>query len=238
MSDDSTVILLVEDDPNIVDLLRANLLARGFNVVVSRTGQCVPALVRESGADLVLLDLMLPGADGFDLCRDIRAESLVGIIVVSARRGEHDKVRALNLGADDYLTKPFGMNELQARIRAALRRAGGSSRAGPAALELGDLRIDLERREVALAGQPVHLTPKEYAMLRYLVVNAGKLITHRMLLRAVWGAEYEDARPYLHVHVGQLRRKIEPNPAQPIYLLTEPGVGYRFASQDVSAPRL
>src|SRR3954454_6859625 len=167
---DSTVILLVEDDPNIVDLVRANLMARGFTVVVSRTGQGIPALVRDTGADVVLLDLMLPGADGFDLCRDVRAESLVGIIVFSARRGEQDKVRALNLGADDYLPKPFGIDELLARITALLRR----SRPTPPAddprphLTFGAVTIDLEARLVTKDGQPVHLTPTEFALLREL----------------------------------------------------------------------
>jgi two-component system KDP operon response regulator KdpE len=153
----------------------------------------------------------------------------VPIVVLSAHGEEEQKVRAFDLGADDYVTKPFGVAELLARMRAALRRAGGARPAGEAVVEHGEIRIDLERREVTVAGEPVHLTPKEYDMLHYLVANAGKLVTHRMLLRAVWGPEYEDARPYLHVFVGQLRRKIEPNPSSPRYIITEPGVGYRLA---------
>lgn len=232
MTADSTVVLLVEDDPNIVDLVRANLLARGFTVVVSRTGQDAVALVRDGGADLVLLDLMLPGADGFDLCRDIRAESLVGIIVVSARRGEQDKVRALNLGADDYLTKPFGVDELLARMTALLRR----SRAAPAAgagqpLVFGAVSIDLDAQRVLKHGEPVHLTPTEFALLRELALAPGRLLTHAALLRKVWGPGYETETEYTRVYIRRLRAKLE-DEGGPALILTEPRAGYRMATAE------
>jgi two-component system, OmpR family, KDP operon response regulator KdpE len=232
VTDDSTVILLVEDDPNIVDLLRANLLARGFNVVVSRTGQGVPALVRDSGADLVLLDLMLPGADGFDLCRDIRAESLVGIIVVSARRGEEDKVRALNLGADDYLTKPFGIDEMLARITALLRRSRAAPAPGPGRpLTFGAVTIDLDGQLVLKNGEPVHLTPTEFALLRELALGSGRLLSHAALLRKVWGPGYETETEYTRVYVRRLRAKLE-DEGGPALIVTEPRAGYRMVLAD------
>jgi two-component system KDP operon response regulator KdpE len=229
VGDTSTVILLVEDDPNIVDLVRANLMARGFTVVVSRTGDRVTDVVSESGADLVLLDLMLPGADGFDLCRDIRAASLVGIIVVSARRGEQDKVRALNLGADDYLTKPFGIDELLARITALLRR----SRAVPSPptprrpLRFGGITIDLDARLVVKNGDPVHLTPTEFALLRELALSSGSLLSHAELLRKVWGPGYETETEYTRVYVRRLRAKLEDDDGPPL-IVTEPRAGYRM----------
>jgi two-component system KDP operon response regulator KdpE len=229
VTDDSTVILLVEDDPNIVDLVRANLLARGFSVVVSRTGDDVTALVRDSGADLVLLDLMLPGADGFDLCRDIRAESLVGIIVVSARRGEQDKVRALNLGADDYLTKPFGIDELLARMTALLRRSRAAPAAGPGRpLVFGPVSIDLDAQLVTKNGERVHLTPTEFALLRELALAHGRLLSHAVLLRKVWGPGYETETEYTRVYVRRLRAKLEDEGGPPL-IVTEPRAGYRMA---------
>jgi two-component system KDP operon response regulator KdpE len=232
VNDDSTVILLVEDDPNIVDLVRANLLARGFTVMVSRTGGGIPALVRDSGADLVLLDLMLPGADGFDLCRDIRAESLVGIIVVSARRGEEDKVRALNLGADDYLTKPFGIDELLARITALLRRSRSAPAPGPGRpLTFGAVTIDLEGQLVLKNGEPVHLTPTEFALLRELALGSGRLLSHAALLRKVWGPGYETETEYTRVYVRRLRAKLEDEGGPPL-IVTEPRAGYRMVLAD------
>ena len=222
-------ILVVDDEPEIRRALRANLVGHGFEVTAVGSGTEALAEFERARPDLVLLDLGLPDLPGLEVCRRLRAEGLEApIIILSVLDQEEQKVLALDEGADDYLTKPFGMNELQARIRAALRRAGGSSRKGEAVLELNDLLLNFERRTVSVRGEPVHLTPKEYEMLRYLVTNAGKLITHRMLLRAVWGAEYEDSRQYLHVFVAQLRRKLEPDPSHPRYLLTEPGVGYRF----------
>jgi two-component system KDP operon response regulator KdpE len=229
---DDTLIHVVEDDPNIVDLVRSNLLVRGFKVTVSRSGSDVMDLVRANEPDIVLLDLMLPDADGFDLCREIRAESSAGIVVVSARRGEQDKVRALNLGADDYLTKPFGIDELLARITALLRR----SRAGPPPAEsepltFGDVTIDLDAQLVTKAGEPVHLTPTEFGLLRELALAPGKLLTHATLLRKVWGPGYETETEYTRVYVRRLRAKLE-DPDGPALIATEPRAGYRMATPD------
>jgi two-component system KDP operon response regulator KdpE len=226
-------VLVVDDEPEVRRALRTALGGRGYDVELAANGEEALAEFRRHHPDLVLLDLQLPGLSGLEVCREIREESSVPIIILSVQGGEATKVQALDLGADDYVTKPFGIEELLARMRVALRRSGGRA-AGQAVIEQGDLRIDLERRAVTVGGQPVHLRPKEYEMLRYLAANAGKLVTHSMLLRAVWGAGYEDARPYLHVHVGQLRRKIEPDPSRPSYILTEPGVGYRFAAHDAA----
>jgi two-component system KDP operon response regulator KdpE len=228
---DETLVLVVEDDRNIVDLVQSNLLVRGFAVEVSRTGHDVVELVRDRRPDLVLLDLMLPGVDGFDLCRDLRAESSVGIIVVSARRGEQDKVRALNLGADDYLTKPFGIDELLARITALLRRSRVPS--GPAEavrpLEFGAVTIDLDAQLVTKDGESVHLTPTEFALLRELALAPGRLLTHAALLRSVWGPGYETATEYTRVYVRRLRAKLE-DPDGPPLILTEPRAGYRMVA--------
>ena len=231
---DATVVLVVEDDRNIVDLVRANLLVRGYSVVVSRNGDGVTDLVREHDPDIVLLDLMLPGVDGFDLCRDIRAESSVGIIVVSARRGEQDKVRALNLGADDYMTKPFGVDELLARITALLRR----SRVVPeqptamAPLVFGSVVIDIDAQLVTKDGRAVHLTPTEFALLRELALSQGKVLSHAALLRKVWGPGYETETEYTRVYIRRLRAKLE-DPDGPPLIATEPRAGYRMLA---SAP--
>jgi two-component system, OmpR family, KDP operon response regulator KdpE len=229
MADDETLVLVVEDDRNIVDLVRANLLVRGFTVVVSRTGEDVIDLVRDRQPDVVLLDLMLPGLDGFDLCRDIRAESSVGIIVVSARRGEQDKVRALNLGADDYLTKPFGVEELLARITALLRRSRveATSVAAGGSLIFGAITIDLDAQLVTKGGRAVHLTPTEFALLRELALAPGKLLTHAVLLRKVWGPGYETETEYTRVYVRRLRAKLEDVGGPPL-IVTEPRAGYRM----------
>ncbi len=230
MTDVATVVLLVEDDRNIVDLVRSNLLARGFEVVVSRDGDDVAQLVAEHQPELVLLDLMLPGADGFDICQELRAESSIGIIVLSARRGEQDKVRALNLGADDYLTKPFGVEELLARITALLRRSRTGTeppQATDEVLAFGDVRIDLDAKLVTRSGDPVHLTPTEFALLRELALSPGKLLSHATLLRNVWGAGYETATEYTRVYVRRLRAKLE-DPDGPALIVTEPRAGYRM----------
>ena len=225
----ATVVLLVEDDRNIVDLVRSNLLVRGFEVVVS-TGEDLDALVDAHQPELVLLDLMLPAADGFDLCRDLRARSSIGIIVLSARRGEQDKVRALNLGADDYLTKPFGIEELLARITALLRRSRAAE-APPVEVPVlcyGDVTIDLEAQLVTKGGEPVHLTPTEFALLRELAISPGKLLSHATLLRNVWGMGYETETEYTRVYVRRLRAKLE-DPGGPPLIVTEPRAGYRLA---------
>ena len=229
--DERTGILIVEDDRNIVDLLRSNLLARGYQVMVSTDGSDVLDQLADSAPDIVLVDLMLPGADGFDLCRAVREKSDVGIIVLSARRGETDKVRALDLGADDYLTKPFGIDELLARIQATLRR----SRATPsspvvATMHVGDVSMDFEAHSVTKAGERVHLTPTEYALLRELVSNAGRLVTHAELLQRVWGPEYVTQTEYTRVYVARLRAKLE-RPGDPELIATVPRVGYRFTTE-------
>ncbi len=231
MAGDRTTVLLVEDDQNIVDLVRSNLIARGHDVTVSKDGTNAVRLVEEESPDVVLLDLMLPGNDGFELCREIRARSSVGIIVLSARRGETDKVRALNLGADDYLTKPFGIEELLARINATLRRSrpAPAEPPEPAVLRVQGVEIDLEARRVTRDGRLVHLTPTEFALLREFATNPGVLLTHAMLLRHVWGPGYETETEYTRVYVARLRAKLE-DPAGPPLFITEPRSGYRFSA--------
>ncbi|HEX3541539.1 MAG TPA: response regulator transcription factor [Acidimicrobiales bacterium] len=230
MNNDSTVVLVVEDDRSIVDLVRANLMVRGFTVLIARNGEEVLDIVTSSQPEIVLLDLMLPDADGFDLCRDIRAVSSVGLIVVSARRGEQDKVRALNLGADDYLTKPFGIDELLARITALLRRSRVAARTasiGP--LRFGAVTIDFDAQIVTKGGEPVHLTPTEFALLRELAQAPGKLLTHATLLRRVWGPGYETETEYTRVYIRRLRAKLE-DPDGPPFIATEPRAGYRLVA--------
>jgi two-component system KDP operon response regulator KdpE len=234
VADDATLVLVVEDDRNIIDLVRSNLLVRGFSVIVSPRGDDVLTLVRDRRPDVVLLDLMLPGADGFDLCRDLRAGSSVGIIVVSARRGEQDKVRALNLGADDYLTKPFGVDELLARITALLRRSRAPGAPVSATVEgpvrFGNVTVDLDAQLVTKGGEPVHLTPTEFALLRELALTPGKLLSHATLLRNVWGPGYETETEYTRVYVRRLRAKLE-DPGGPPLIVTEPRAGYRMPAR-------
>lgn len=224
----ATRVLLVEDDPNITDLVRSNLLARGFDIAVSTTGRDVIELVESYDPAIVLLDLMLPGVDGFDICRDIRRRWSVGLIVVSARAGEHDKVRALNLGADDYLTKPFGVEELLARMTATLRRTRVVEDSAPIPnIELGDIRIDLDAKSVHKAGVRVQMTPTEFSLLRYLAMNEGVLLSYEQLLREVWGHGYENSREYVRVYVGRIRSKLE-EPGGQALIVTEPRAGYRL----------
>jgi two-component system KDP operon response regulator KdpE len=223
-------ILVIDDEPEITRALRSILTAHGFEPIVAASAGEGLDLLQRRHPDLVLLDLVLPDRSGLEVTRTIRQEFGLDlpIVVLSAHGGEDSKVEALDLGADDFVTKPFGVRELLARMRAALRRAGGRSEGG-AVVEHGPIRMDLERREVTVDGRSVHLTPKEYDTLHYLLTHVGKLVTHTALLQAVWGPGYADSRPYLHVFVGQLRRKIEPDPAHPRYIVTEPGVGYRLA---------
>jgi two-component system, OmpR family, KDP operon response regulator KdpE len=233
MTDAKTCALLVEDDPNIVDLIRSNLSVRGFDTVVSVDGAKALQLLETEEPDIVLLDLMLPEADGFDLCRQIRERSPVAIIVVSARGGERDKVTALHMGADDYMTKPFSIEELLARITATLRRTRPAlSHPEPAAstIELGNVVIDLSSQQVSRGGQPVHLTPTEFALLRELAVNRGKLLSHAHLLRRVWGHGYETETEYLRVYVRRLRAKLEDEGGAPL-IVTQPRAGYRLAPE-------
>jgi two-component system KDP operon response regulator KdpE len=228
----NTRALVVEDDPNIVDLIRSNLSVRGFDSVVSVDGARALQLLETEQPDIVLLDLMLPEVDGFELCRQIRERSSVAIIVVSARGGERDKVTALNVGADDYMTKPFSIEELLARITATLRRTrpAASTEPGPLVVTAGDIEIDLARQQVTRHGQPVHLTPTEFALLRELAINRGKLLTHAYLLRRVWGHGYETETEYVRVYVRRLRAKLEADGSHPL-ILTQPRAGYRFAAE-------
>jgi two-component system, OmpR family, KDP operon response regulator KdpE len=228
----ATRVLVVEDDLNIVDLIRSNLAVRGFDTVVSTDGLRALRLLETESPDMVLLDLMLPEVDGFELCRQIRERSAVAIIVVSARGGERDKVTALNVGADDYMTKPFSIEELLARINATLRRtrpaAAQQAERGPEIITVADLVIDLTSQQVTRAGQAVHLTPTEFALLRELALNKGKLLSHAHLLRRVWGRGYETETEYVRVYVRRLRAKLEGNGAP--LILTQPRAGYRIAA--------
>ena len=229
-----TRALLVEDDPNIVDLIRSNLAVRGFDTVVSTDGTDAIRLLEIENPDIVLLDLMLPDADGFDLCRQIRERSNAAVIVVSARGGERDKVTALNMGADDYMTKPFSVEELLARITATLRRtrpaAGEGGPEDTNRIVVGDLQIDLGSQHVSRGGETVHLTPTEFSLLRELATNRGKLLSHAHLLRRVWGPSYQTETEYVRVYVGRLRAKLE-SPGGPQLILTAPRAGYRFAPE-------
>ncbi|HLI00054.1 MAG TPA: response regulator transcription factor [Acidimicrobiales bacterium] len=224
-----TRVLLVEDDPNIVDLIRANLAVRSFDTVVCTDGLRAIPLLETEQPDIVLLDLMLPDADGFALCREIRERSSVGIIVVSARGGEHDKVTALNVGADDYMTKPFSIEELLARITATLRRTRMVAPPEPPSpvLSVGRLTIDLSEQRVTRDGRDVHLTPTEFALLRELATNQGKVLTHAHLLRRVWGRGYETETEYLRVYVRRLRAKLEAE-GDAALIVTQPRAGYRL----------
>jgi two-component system KDP operon response regulator KdpE len=222
---------VVEDDPNIVDLIRSNLAVRGFDTIVSVDGLRALRLLETEAPDIVLLDLMLPEIDGFELCRQIRERSAVAIIVVSARGGERDKVTALNVGADDYMTKPFSIEELLARITATLRRTrpAVAPESAPTMITIGDLTIDLAAQQVTRGGLTIHLTPTEFALLRELAVNRGKLLTHAHLLRRVWGHGYETETEYVRVYVRRLRAKLETDGGVPI-ILTQPRAGYRIAA--------
>jgi two-component system KDP operon response regulator KdpE len=218
-------ILVVDDEPQILRALQTSLRGAGYEVDAAATGGEALTMAAVRPPDAVILDLVLPDARGTDVCRELRSWSSVPVIVLSVVGDESEKVAALDAGADDYITKPFGVGELLARLRAALRRAEPSVEP---VLEIGGLRVDLEARDVSVGGAPVQLTPHEYDLLRLLALNEGKLLTHKTILREVWGEAYADESHYLHVYVSQLRRKLEPDPARPRYILTEPGAGYRL----------
>jgi two-component system, OmpR family, KDP operon response regulator KdpE len=218
-------ILVVDDEPQILRALQTSLRGAGYEVDAAATGGEALTMAAVRPPDAVILDLVLPDARGTDVCRELRTWSSAPVIVLSVVGDESEKVAALDAGADDYITKPFGVGELLARLRAALRRAEPSAEP---VLEIGGLRVDLEARDVSVAGAPVQLTPHEYDLLRLLALNEGKLLTHKTILREVWGEAYADESHYLHVYVSQLRRKLEPDPARPRYILTEPGAGYRL----------
>ena len=221
-------ILVVEDEPGIVRAVKANLAGHGFQVETADTGAAGLAAFDRNRPDLVILDLGLPDVDGTEVIRHVRSEGNTPVIVLSVRGAERDKVKALDLGADDYLTKPFGVEELLARIRVALRHAAHPSTGAEPAFRVGDLEVDIEHRRVRVSGAEVHLTPTEYDLLKAFIAHPDKVLTDRMLLKAVWGPEYGDEAHYLHVYVARLRKKIEPDTQSPRYLVTEPGVGYRL----------
>ncbi len=229
-------ILVVDDDPPIQRILRRNLSMSGYDVLVANNGEEAVEMAHVHKPDLILLDLCLPGEmDGLEVCRQVREWTQTPIIVLSAKTEERQKVEALDLGADDYLTKPFSNDELQARVRACLRRAGAMEDMSDQSSQIlrsddGYISMDVTRRQVHVGDGDVRLTPTEFELLRQLMLYAGKVLTHRVLLQAVWGPEYGEEADYLRVYVRQLRRKIEVEPSRPRYIVTEPGIGYVFRS--------
>jgi two-component system KDP operon response regulator KdpE len=224
-------VLVVDDEPQILRALQLKLRGAGYAVETAVTAQEALTKAAMRPPEAVILDVLLPDGSGTDVCRELRSWSAVPILVLSAVGEEWEKIAALDAGADDYVTKPFSGDELLARLRAALRRATPSARP---VLEIGELRIDLEKRAVTMAGRPVALTPIEYDLLRLLAQNEGKLLTHPAILREIWGPAYREESNYLHVYVSHLRRKIEPDPARPRYLLNQPGIGYRLVAPHAS----
>ena len=227
MMPDHRRILVVDDEPQITRVLRTSLSSQGYDIRVANDGETALEIMKDWTPDLVITDLALPNMDGLELCRRLRPSMHIPIIVLSVRGEERTKVQALDAGADDYVTKPFGIEELLARVRANLRR-NTSGEEMPQAIDIGDFQIDLPAHRVSVAGRQVHLTPKEFDMLVYLARHAGKVVTHRALLSAIWGGQSTEQVEYLRVFVGQLRKKLEPDAAAPRYILTEPWVGYRF----------
>ncbi|MCM8613424.1 two-component system response regulator KdpE [Accumulibacter sp.] len=230
MSDSLPVVLVVEDEPNIRRFIRMSLEAEGCQVYEADSMQRGLIAAGTRRPEMVVLDLGLPDGDGVDFIRDLRAWSDIPIIVLSARTTEADKVGALDSGADDYLTKPFGAAELLARVRAQLRRRSSATGSGSTVVEFGRMRVDLGKRLVERAGEPVHLTPIEYRLLAFLVTHPDSVLTHRQLLKAVWGPSHAEDSHYIRVYMGLLRKKIEDDPSQPRHIITEAGVGYRFVA--------
>ncbi len=224
-------ILIVDDDIGVVKSVRANLQAREWDTLVAMDGEEALDVIGREQPDLVILDITMPRMDGFEVCRQVREWSRVPIIMLSARRDVEEKVKCLNIGADDYVTKPFGVNELAARVKAVMRRTRESG-IGPTASSFtsGDFSINFVERRVTIRDEEVKLTPTEYNLLQELVLGADKVFPHSTLLGRVWGPEYASEREYLHVFVGRLRKEIEPDPAHPQYIVTVPGVGYKFQS--------
>jgi two-component system, OmpR family, KDP operon response regulator KdpE len=225
-------VLVVDDEQQILRALRTSLRAAGYEVDTAETAESALAAAAMRPPDAVILDLVLPDGTGVDVCRELRTWSSAPVIVLSAVGEEREKVAALDAGADDYVTKPVGIDELLARLRAVLRRTAPS---GEPVITIGDLVVDLEKRAVSRGGNAIHLTPHQYELLRLLALNEGKLLTHNALLREVWGPGYLDAANLLHVNISQLRRKIEPDRARPRYLLTETGAGYRLVNPATEA---
>jgi two-component system KDP operon response regulator KdpE len=221
-------ILVVDDEPQITRVLRTALSSQGYDIRVANDGETAQEIMKDWTPDLVITDLSMPNMDGLELCRRLRQTTQVPILVLSVRGEERTKVQALDAGADDYVTKPFGIEELLARVRVSLRRARDNQSGTLPVIESGDFHIDMEARKVVVRGREVHLTPKEFDLLVYLARHTGKVITHRALLGAVWGGNSTEQVEYLRVFVGQLRKKLEPNAASPRDIITEPWVGYRF----------
>lgn len=226
---DRARILVVDDEPQLIRVLRTGLKSRGFDVRGAADGEAGLETFNEWHPDLVITDLAMPNVDGLEFCRRLRAISQVPIIVLSAKGEEKTKVEALDIGADDFVTKPFGIDELLARVRASLRRANTPpiNEAVQTTLDIGDFHVDLESREVRVRGNEIHLTPKEFDLLIYFIKHSGKVLTHRTLLSAIWGSNYVEQNEYLRVFIGNLRKKIEVE-ATPRYIVTEPWIGYRF----------
>lgn len=227
-------ILVVDDDPQIRRIMKMTLADEGYEVEDARTGEEAQDMLRARRYDLMLLDMNMPGAGGFETCKAVRAASDMAIIMLTVRNTEEDKVAALDAGADDFVTKPFSTPELLARIRAALRRTSSPPDAGPQRLALGGVEINFQARRVIVRGQELRLTPKELDLLRYLVLHPNRAIPHRELLQAVWGPDYGGQVEYLRVFIKQLRRKLESTPDKPRYIVTEPWVGYRFQMPESS----
>jgi two-component system, OmpR family, KDP operon response regulator KdpE len=230
-----TRILVIDDEPQIGRMLRTQLTARGYQVDHVGTGQEGLVAVGEDPPDLILLDLGLPDMDGIEVCRRLREWTTVPIIFLTVRDDERSKVHGLDVGGDDYITKPFGLPELLARVRAVLRRRQEQPSVPTSTFESGELRVDFNARRVTVAGEEIRLTPTEYELLRLFILHADKTLTHRQLLTQIWGPESTTETQYLHVFIRQLRRKLEPDPAKPRHFVTEPGVGYRFRSQPRAA---
>lgn len=224
-------VLVIDDEPQIRRALRLGLERGGHKVSLAASGEEGLDAAALHPPDLVLLDLAMPGLDGFEVCRQLREWTKVPIIVLSVRAGANDKIQALDLGADDYLTKPFNFDELLARVRAVMRRVGHDPEEEPPTFSAGDLQIDFARRKVMVGWQEIHLTPTEYSLLRYMALNAERVLTHRQLLTCVWGPEYVDDTHTLQVHLANLRTKIETDPSRPRYIQTEPRIGYRFRTE-------
>jgi len=225
---ENRTILLIDDEPQIRRVLRASLTSHGASVLDVQNGEEALTLLRNQTVDLILLDMNMPGMGGLETCRAIRNGWDIPIIIVSVRESDKDKVEALDAGADDFVSKPFSFDELMARIRAALRRSGFASDTTPKKVSAPGLEIDFEQRRVLVSGKPVRLTPTEFDILRYLIANANKPVPHRRLLQAIWGPEYGEQIEYLRVFINQLRKKIEPVGARPVFITTEPRIGYRF----------
>jgi two-component system KDP operon response regulator KdpE len=228
MNKQGASILVVDDEREIVRTLQRSLVAHGYRVLTANNGKDAVAMIFQQRPDLVVLDLLMPKMSGLEVCRQVRATSNIPIIVLSVKDAERDKVEALDLGADDYVAKPFQMDEVLARIRVALRRIAHSAQRTEPRFQAGPLAVDFDRRQVALAGQALALTPIEYDLLKVFISQRGKVLTRQMLVHEVWGEEDQDRQHSLHVYVARLRQKIEPLPECPCFILTIPGVGYRF----------